>query len=106
MTFKVYAKEELGYDTMTTYWEDFSIAERFGKSAIIDTYQRAMKEHKNDYKILTEIVLILNHKIWHHYNNHNEPLADLYNELWQKADAWCCENLKGDELTYFYRVLD
>ena len=49
--------------------------------------------------------MVLNHKIWQHYN-HNEPLAKLYNTLWERADQYAMENLKGDELTYFYQTTD
>lgn len=36
----------------------------------------------------------------------NDELATLYNSLWEKADAYACENLKGEELSYFYRTTD
>ena len=35
----------------TTFWEDFSIAERFGLSAIQDTFNRAFKEWKRRLRI-------------------------------------------------------
>lgn len=31
----------LGYDCKTTFWEDFTITERFGVEAIKDAYRRA-----------------------------------------------------------------
>lgn len=94
-----------GYETKTTFWEDFSIADMFGVNAVKDTYKRAFKEWKNDYIYLTELVMILNWKIWQHHKK-NDDLAKVYNELWEKSDAYACENLKGDELTYFYRTTD
>lgn len=30
-----------GYETKTTFWDDFSIAEMFGINAVRDTYKRA-----------------------------------------------------------------
>lgn len=59
--------KENGYEVKTTFWEDFSIAERFGLSAIQDTFNRAFKEWKEDYEFLTELVLVLNHKIWQYH---------------------------------------
>ena len=94
-----------GYETMTTFWEDFSIADHFGIKAVKDTYNRAFKEWKDNYKYLTELVMVLNWKIWQHYET-NEPLARVYNELWQQADNYACENLKGEEAEYFFRVTD
>lgn len=35
---------ENGYQPKTTFWMDFSIADRFGTEAIVDTYERAFKE--------------------------------------------------------------
>lgn len=94
-----------GYETITTFWQDFSIADRFGVIAIKDTYNRAFNEWKNDYKYLTELVMVLNWKIWEHYET-NRAYAELYNTLWEAVDCYACENLKGEELKYFLDVTD
>ena len=94
-----------GYKQITTFWEDFSIAENFGVGAIKDTFNRAFEDWKSDYKYLTELVLIMNWKIWQWHGKNNE-FAKLYDELWTKADQYACENLKDEELTYFYRTTD
>ena len=94
-----------GYETMTTFWEDFSIADRFGISAIEDTYVRVFGEWRMNYKYLTELVLVLNWKIWQHYQS-NDTLAKLYNELWTKTDEYAQTTLQGKEREYFYRVTD
>lgn len=94
-----------GYETKTTFWSDFTIADAFGIDAIKDTFNRAFKEWKSDYIYLTELVMVLNWKIWQHYKT-NELIARVYNDLWEKADAYACENLKGNELTYFYDTTD
>ena len=77
----------------------------FGLNAIQDTYNRAFNEWKNDYKYLTELVMILNWKIWSHYEKHRE-YADLYNKLYEETNTYAYEHLKGEELSYFYRVTD
>ena len=61
MTFREFMREN-GYELQTTFWEDFSIADRFGLSAIQDTFKRAFEEWKNNYKYLTELILVLNHE--------------------------------------------
>lgn len=94
-----------GYKPKTTFYEDFSIAEVFGQAAVKDTYNRAFKHWKEDYEYLTELVMVLNWKIWEHYKT-NPTLARLYNELWETADLYAQENLKGEELSYFYRTTD
>lgn len=99
-------EEMTGYKPLTTYYTDFGIAERFGKNAIIDTYKNAIQEYKDDYKVLTELVMVLNWKLWEHYDNGNNDLAKLYNDLWKELDNYCCENLKDEQLAYFYATTD
>lgn len=94
-----------GYKPITTFWEDFSIAEAFGERAIKDTFKRAFDNWKGNYKYLTELVMVLNWKIWQYYEE-NERYANIYNKLWEKADEYACENLTGEELSYFYHVTD
>ena len=94
-----------GYKPLTTLWSDFSMAEQFGIEAVKDTFKRAFEEWKGDYKFLTELVMVLNHKIWQWYEK-NDELARVYNALWEEADNYGCENLKGEELDYFYETLD
>lgn len=95
-----------GYETITTFWQDFSIADHFGPGAIKDTFNRTFNEWKNNYKYLTELVMILNWKIWEHYEKDNRAYAKLYNTLWMATDAYATENLKGDEADYFFRATD
>lgn len=96
-------EKEIGYKPISSFWQDFSIAERFGKLAILDTYARALKEWKSDYKMFTELVMVLNHKIFSWYER-NDTLASIYNDLWTEADALACQDLKGEELAYFYQT--
>jgi hypothetical protein len=98
-------EEMTGYKPKTTFYQDFSIADRFGAGAVRDTYERAFGEWKNNVEYVTELTMALNWKIFEHYG-HNDELAELYDELWKKTDKWCVENLKGEDLSYFYRTTD
>ena len=71
MTFREFMAEN-NYELLTTFWDDFSIADRFGVSAVRDTFNRAFAEWKEDYQYLTELILVLNHKIWQHYEKRPE----------------------------------
>lgn len=95
-----------GYVMTTTFWDDFSIADRFGADAIKDTFKRAFKEWKGNHIYLTELVIVLNHKIWQYYRLGNTVYAELYNDLWEKADNYACTHLKGEELSHFYNITD
>lgn len=94
-----------GYVTFTTFYEDFTIADAFGTNAIEDTFERAFNEWKGNYKYLTELVMVLNWKIWEHHEN-NKKYAEVYNRLWEEADGYACENLHGEEAEYFFRTTD
>ena len=54
---------------------------------------------------LTEMVMVLNHKIWQWYKK-NILLAKLYNQLYDMAAEYAENNLKGEELDYYYRITD
>lgn len=95
-----------GYKPITTFYEDFSIADAFGRAAVKDTFRRGLETAKCfGYKYITEFVMALNWKIWEHYER-NEPLARLYDDLWTKASRYAEENLQGEELSYYYMTID
>ena len=67
-------EEITGYKPITTFYTDFSIADRFGTAAIKDTYKNGLEYAKTDYKVLTELVMVLNWKIWEWYET-DEKIA-------------------------------
>lgn len=104
MNIKVFDSEKaLGYKQITTFYSDFGIAEFFGLNAVKDTYKNAFASWKYDYKYLTELVMVLNWKIWEHYKT-NEELANVYQSLYYKARTYALDNLKGMELDYYLKT--
>lgn len=97
---------EIGYEPKTTFWEDFSIADKFGVEAIKDTFERAFNEWKSNHIYITEMVMVLNHKLWAWYDREDYEKAEIYDKLWRKADDYAQDNLKGEELQYFYSTTD
>ncbi len=96
----------LDYEYKTTFWNDFSIAERFGVEAIRDTYKRAKAEWKKDRIYGTELSMILNHKCWYWHEEQNTKLSRLYDELWEEYHEWVLDNWEGEDLGYYLRVTD
>lgn len=97
---------EIGYEPKTIYWQEFTIAEAFGGvHRVLCVFKSKFKDAQGDYRKLTELVLVLNHKIWQHHGT-NKPLAMTYNAIWRAADNYACDNLKGEELNYFYQTTD
>ena len=97
--------EEIGYKPITTFWSDFCIADAFGETCIKDTFKNAFNSWKDNYKYLTELALVLNHKSWYWYEK-DEKLSQLYIDLYNQLDEWARDNLKGNEASYYYRTLD
>ena len=109
MAYLDYMCRMTGYEPKTTFWNDFMIAEKFGIKEIRNTFERIMKEWKENYVYLTELVMFLNWNIWYWDGagtKQAEEYAAVYNELWEKADHWALEHLKDDELQYFLRTVD
>lgn len=99
-------EEQTGYKPITTFYLDFSIADKFGVEGVKDTYKRGLQTAVcMGYKALTEFVMVLNWKIWEHYQA-NESLAKVYNSLWIEADEYAMEHLQGEELSYYYKTTD
>lgn len=94
------------YRPFTTFYDDFSIADRFGKAAIKDTLKRAWDAWKDDYKYLTELVMTLNWKSFEWYGKGREDLCELYSELWLEKDAWMLDNLEGEAKEYYITITD
>lgn len=90
----------------TTFWQDFSIADIFGTNAIRDTYNTCYNQYKSNTEYVTELVIVLNHKIWQHYNNNNITTAKVYDELWRELHEYCLNTLKGDDLRYYIQTTD
>ena len=94
------------YKMKTTFWLDFCIADRFGVSAIEDTYKRAFNEWKTDVVYITELTMVLNWKIFEWWEKGNGEYTEVYDTLWRKTDEYCMDHLKGKELDYYIRTTD
>ena len=94
-----------GYHPTTTFWDDFTIAESFGNNAIRETFSRAFLEWRKEYIYLTELVMVLNWKMWQWYGRDDER-SMLYQDLWESADSYAVGYLTGNELTYYYQTTD
>lgn len=98
-------EEETGYKPLTTFYTDFSIADKFGLSAIQNTYIRVFAEWKSNYKYITELAMVLNWKCWR-WHQVNNDYSRLYTTLFWQLDEWIMDNLKGEELDYYIRTTD
>lgn len=106
MTFVDYQLQYHGYVCITTFWEDFNIADHFGIDAVKDTFKRVFAEWKRNYKYLTELVIVLNHRCWMHYREGKMELSKLYADYYHEAAAYAEDNLEGEEFEYYFNMTD
>lgn len=98
--------EDFGYSPISTFYSDFTIAELVsGIDGVKDTYKRCVEEWRDNAEYVTELVMVLNHKIWEHYGK-NDDMSSVYDDLWGELDDWCMDNLKGEDLDYYIQTLD
>ena len=101
-----------GYKCVTNLWDEFTKAERSGIPAIRATYNRVMRERSNDVVYLTELVMVLNHKISQWYDGDNSDnglhteIARAYSDLWVKTAEYAGTHLEGEDLAYYYNMMD
>lgn len=79
----------------TTFWNDFSIADQFGLDAVRDTYERTFKEWRENISYAKELVFVLNHKIFQHYEE-NPRLSEFYTKVYEQANEWCLEYFSAE----------
>lgn len=102
---------EIGYEPCTTFWEDFSMADKFvgyiDRNPLEELYDIALPYAKSDYKVFTELVMVLNHKIWQWYQE-NQVHARLYDALWRRSMEDFFKTFKHNSVAveYYYRVTD
>ena len=75
-------EDQTGYKPLSTFYKDFSLAERFGREAIKNTALRLYYGWWKDDKYLTELVLALQWKAYEHEDN--EELSSLYGDLYEQ----------------------
>ena len=95
-----------GYTQRTTFWDDFTIAEKFGLPAIERTYRNAFNSWKNDVVFITELVLVLNWKMLYMDERHMTEKSVMYYKCWVELSNWCERHLEAGAYEYFILVTD
>lgn len=83
-----------GYESVSggLIWGAWETLDSNPNSTIEDSWN-VYREMKNkycnleSYKEWTEVVMVLNWKVWEHYENGFEELSLIYNDLWKQADS-------------------
>lgn len=102
---KLALEKEFNYKFETTFWEEFSIADQYGPEGVLEHYNLVFDRWKDNLKYLTELVLVLNWKIYQWYQV-DDTLGMTYDELWKRADGFAMDTLKEEDLHKYLSALD
>lgn len=102
---KMGIKLENGYETKTTFLQDFIIAEHFGLDAVEDTFKRSFRDWKDNLEYVTELAMVMSWRSCYWYEK-NELLMNMYSDFYHKVDYWCMNHLKGPDLIYYLNTTD
>lgn len=89
-----------GYKPHANFYIEFSMSEPFGISAIASVYDRLFFKVKDDYICLTELSMVINWKVYEHYDK-KDWMVKLYQSIWDQIDTYCKQNLPDRELEYY-----
>lgn len=105
MTFNEFMQAQFGVESCTTFWMDFGIADRFGLSAVRDTFERS-RHWRSDYKMWTELCVVLGSRYWMHHDRGNHELSALYEDLYNRAHEIAHDTFTAEEIEYYYSITD
>jgi hypothetical protein len=112
------------YERKYTFYSDFGIAEfcevyKADAGAVKDTYNRVEESWGSSIEAMTEVVMVLNHKIWSFYDNVDssylgcseewrQHFMEVYQELYERCVAFIEKTFANDSeaLSYYYEVTD
>lgn len=94
------------YKMKTTFFSDFAIANRFGKKAIIETYQTSFNSFKDDVVYMMELTFVLNINCWEKYHEGDLAMSKVYEELYYECYDKCLDNFKGEDIKKYLDFLD
>jgi len=97
-----------------TFASDFAIADWYGESEVLDTYERVKEAWLDDYKAFTEVVVAVNMLSWANdaltrqgYDD-RERFVKLYSDLYYKARNDFYDKYEGNEqaCNHFFEMTD
>lgn len=113
-----------GYERKYTFYADFGIAEfcevyKDDPNAVKETFKRVKESWGKDIKAMTEVVMVLNHKIWAFYGNVDSKylncseewrvhFMEVYQSLYEECVAFIDKEFANDTdaLSYYFEVTD
>ena len=95
------------YRSQTDLYDEYSIAETQNAKSVQTLFRDTFELAKGDYKYLTELVMVLSHKMWYWYEiNPSGSMVSAYSKCFEKAHNWALTHLNSDEIRYYKEVTD
>lgn len=96
------------YKRQTTFASDFALAERFGKSAVLDTFKRSVRNFRNNKEYFAEMILVTNFLCWYFNFHKQDDWSKLYAELYYLSRDLYFEYLGTNQeaMDYYYNYVD
>lgn len=106
MGYKEINEKKTGFKFETNVWELFTEAEQKEDVDIEELYRKLFREWRNDVKLVAELSMCMNWKLWEHYEKKNESLAELYNSLRMKVHDYALDVFTWEDGAYYFNVTD
>lgn len=106
MSYKEFNEERTGFKFETNVWELFTEAEQRDDVDIEELYRKLFREWRNDVKLVAELSMCMNRKLWEHHEKGDENLAELYNRLWMKVHDYALDTFTWEDGAYYFRITD
>ena len=91
MGYKERLEADTGFKFETNVREVFTEAETDDNVDIEELYRQLFRKWRNDVKLVAELSMCMNWKLWEHYEKGNERLAEIYNSLWMRLHDYALD---------------
>jgi len=106
MSYKEINEEKTGFKFETNVRELFTEAEADDNVDIEELYRKLFREWRDDVKLIAELSMCMNRKLWEHHEKWDESLAELYNSLRMRVHDYALDVFTGEEGAYYFRITD
>lgn len=106
MNYKEYNEERTGFKFETNVREVFTEAETDDNVDIEELYRELFRRWHDDVKMIAELSMCMNRKIWEHYEKKDENLAELYNSLRMRVHDYALDYFTWEDGAYYFRITD
>ena len=106
MDYREKLENDTGFKFETNVRELFTEAEKTDDVDIEELYKKLFREWRNDVKLVAELSMCMNRKLWEHHEKGDENFAELYNRLRMKVHDYALDVFTWEDGAYYFRITD